>query len=251
MKNMEKITIVLFTGMLFSPLAHAAELIIPNDFVAGTAAVADEVNANSTATENAVNDNNNRIGQLETALTGLTTRLDQLEQSIAGFNASAQTFYATDLVFLINDTNGTLRATAPGDPGAYLTVETNYEYYPFPGLDTVSFQVENDNTTVIFQASGQAYVPVWNAFSSMEVALRIDGSVPALGAMERLRMVTDDNISSGGQNWNIQYPMQLNAGTHTFSVLVKAGSRNQGEIGLDGRTGGRIKVNVLQLKGAN
>ncbi len=231
--------------------AHAGELTVPNDFVAGTPAVAAEVNANFTAAEQAVNDNANRVVQLENAMTSLTARVDALETAMAGFHVSAQTYYGSDLIFLKNDATGTLSAFAPGGSAAYLMVPTNYEYYAIPTLDTISFQVDKDNTTVIFYVTGQAYITTFNALSKLDVALRVDGAVPVKGATEFLWMVSDDTISSGGQSWTIQYPVQLNAGTHTFSVLVKASSVNESSITIDGRTDGRVKVNILQLKGAN
>lgn len=51
--------------------ASAAELTTPNEFTAGTAAIAAEVNANFAAVETAVNDNDARIGAME-AMTSMT-----------------------------------------------------------------------------------------------------------------------------------------------------------------------------------
>lgn len=61
---------ILFTiTLIFSPLlALASNLSVPNTFVNGSPADADEVNANFTAVETAVNDNDARIAALEPAL---------------------------------------------------------------------------------------------------------------------------------------------------------------------------------------
>ena len=54
--------------ILVVPLAaYASTLNVPYDFVNGTPANADEVNANFSAVESAVNDNHNRISTLESA----------------------------------------------------------------------------------------------------------------------------------------------------------------------------------------
>lgn len=64
--------ILVCSGFLFVPGANADELNIPNAFSAGTAAVADEVNANFDAVAASVNDNNSRIMAIE----GIATTSD-------------------------------------------------------------------------------------------------------------------------------------------------------------------------------
>jgi hypothetical protein len=75
MNNYKSFTI----GMLVVPLALltlgiavASSVVTPNTFVAGTPAVASQVNANFTAHAAAINDNDTRITGAETALAGLT-----------------------------------------------------------------------------------------------------------------------------------------------------------------------------------
>lgn len=65
--------------------ASASELTIPNTFSAGTPAVADEVNANFSAVETAVNDNDGRIAALEMA------------DGAATFQASNVLVFGTDM----------------------------------------------------------------------------------------------------------------------------------------------------------
>lgn len=60
---------------------HAGEVTIPNTFTADTPAVAAEVNANFTAVETAVDDNNSRVAALESLVTALQIRLEALETS--------------------------------------------------------------------------------------------------------------------------------------------------------------------------
>lgn len=267
----------LIGGLIVATFGHniatASELTIPNSFTAGTPARASEVNQNFDATATAVNDNDSRIttlsGNLETtnatitdnisriaaleaALTALTQRVDELESSQQNVMFSSDTHYATDLVFLSNNADGSfIISDASGNQSEVSVVATNYEYHPMPGLDTVSFNVAEDDTTVIIETSGEAYLSQWNAYSSLSVAIQIDGIIPTLGAQKTLRMVTDDNISSGGGSWTVRYPVQLDAGDHTFSVMLKAHNQNQSSVGVDGRSieghNGRIKATVMQV----
>ena len=52
-------------GVLFASMAVAGELTVPNQFSNGQATSASEMNANFSAVESAVNDNDQRISQLE------------------------------------------------------------------------------------------------------------------------------------------------------------------------------------------
>lgn len=65
-----KTSFAVFLTSLLSASTLASELDVPNDFVAGTPAVAVEVNANFAAVEVAVNDNAARVAALETGLAG-------------------------------------------------------------------------------------------------------------------------------------------------------------------------------------
>lgn len=64
--KMSKILLVCSSFLIVLGVS-ASELTIPNSFTAGTAAVADEVNANFSAVATAVNDNDARIAALEMA----------------------------------------------------------------------------------------------------------------------------------------------------------------------------------------
>ncbi|GAB1266046.1 hypothetical protein [Aurantivibrio infirmus] len=81
---------IVTTGILLlcgQPLL-ASELTVPNTFVAGQAAVADEVNANFTAVKSAVDDNNSRITDHETRISNNTTEISN-NQSMSQMNADA------------------------------------------------------------------------------------------------------------------------------------------------------------------
>ncbi len=68
--------------VLVSIGANAAELTIPNTFVANTPAVASEVNGNFGAVETAVDDNNARIAALEATIASLQSTVNSLNSRL-------------------------------------------------------------------------------------------------------------------------------------------------------------------------
>jgi len=137
-------------------------------------------------------------------------------------------------------------------PGDAVVQNVYYEFTAIPGLDTVSFDVSNDNSLVILQANGRAYNSEFSARTSVEVALYINGLKPEIGASQRLSIIGDDTLSGDGHDWNIFYTAELDAGTHNFSVMVKAFNQNEADVGIDGRSTkgfeGRVKVDIIELK---
>ena len=89
---MNKILLVL--GITFIYNIQAADLTIPNTFTAGTPAVAADVNANFTAVESAVDDNNTNI---TTNATGITT-------NAAGIITNDARIMALEAAYVIGDT---------------------------------------------------------------------------------------------------------------------------------------------------
>lgn len=240
----------------FSTTAFSAPVEVPHNFTAGTPAVAANVNANFNAVATAVNDNHANITSLQTVVNNLQTQVNTLTTELAAANARittlenttapglrSDTFLGTNLLFL-NASGQFILAAIDGFPGQ--VINTGFQYQSLPGQDEITIDVENDNTVVLIQALGEAYITQWNAFASMDVALFIDGVMPTQGAQATLRMVSDDNISSGGSSWNIVYPVTLSAGTHTISVKAKAFSTNQSSITIDQRDG-RSKLVVTRV----
>ncbi|NVK89188.1 MAG: hypothetical protein HWE13_13720 [Gammaproteobacteria bacterium] len=253
-----KHTIVMAASALgYMTFTHASELTIPNEFQANTPARAAQVNANFSATANAVNDNDARITAMQAALNALTARVAALESAPQN-NLSVQydAFYGTDLFFVRNDANGTvIIPSATGNQSPAESTATNYEYYPVPGLSNVAFEVANDGTTVILRTTGEAYLTSFSAWSQLEIAISVNGAIPAQGAKESLRMVSDDNLSSGGASWDVTLPIQLDAGSHEFTVMIRGSNQNQSEITIDGRSidsyAGKVKASIMQIHDSN
>jgi len=246
----------------------AAELIVTNEFSRGTPAVAAEVNQNFDDVEAAVNDNNTRINSMETdvltnstdigvlqiALEELTTRVENLESAPEpASGVSVHSFFATDLVFLLN--SGVLWVPeVEGNRTPSGNIGSGRDWHPLPGLTDVSFDVAENATTVIFNAKGHAAYPYFSAYAYMEVAILVDGSGPENGAKEELAIVTDDNQSYGSAAWNILFTKTLDAGVHSFSVVVRdpfGQNQESGSISIDGRSGegydGLVKTTLIQI----
>ncbi len=110
--------------------------------------------------------------------------------------------------------------------------DSDTEFEAIPGL-TRTIQVP-ENTSVLLSTTGSVYGTQWNAYSRIQVALFIDGEIPEVGGSQHLRIVTDDNVSSGGSNWSINYPVELEAGEHTVAVKVKnASSQTETNVTVD------------------
>lgn len=261
---MDKMAFIITTILLSAVTANAwsAEVDIPNVFIAGDTAVAADVNENFTVIETAVDDNSLRLDTLEfndaetrsdlsslqATLAELTSRLDVLEAQPA---LLVDTYFATDLVFLLSNGN-LIVADIEGNTTAPGVIGSGFEWHALPGLTEVAFTVEKDDTVVVFQANGGAFVGQWNAYASFQTAIRLNGAIPGQGAIQSNRVVTDDNISSGGANWHVLYTAVLPAGEHRFSVMVRVvGAGNEASFTMDGRSGtgydGRIKTTVMQV----
>lgn len=221
-------------------LAISGEVVIPNTFVAGSKAVAAEVNANFDAAAAAINDNDSRISALETAV-------EALQNSPA---LTVDTFYFTDLLF-ISASGDLIVADVAGGQSAPGVVATGVDWHAVPNLTNVPFSVEKDGTVVVFQSVGEMYLSQFSAYARGNVGLAIDGVMPENGAQQSLRMVTDDNLSGGGQSWHLLHAEALSAGTHTFTLYVMGGSQNQSSIAIEGRSGtgydGRAKITLTQI----
>lgn len=83
------------TAVLVTLPAHAGSVTIPHAFTAGSPAVAAEVNANFSAVEVAVDDNDTRIAALEAALATLQTTVTAQAAAIATLQTTATAQAAT------------------------------------------------------------------------------------------------------------------------------------------------------------
>lgn len=124
---MKTINRILFSGLpalaialsVASLPALASELAVPNTFTAGSRAVAADVNANFSAVQNAVNDNDARITTNESMIDDNSNALAQLSQADGvAYSASANN------VIFINTTDTvvkTLTLSAPVDGHAVIS----------------------------------------------------------------------------------------------------------------------------------
>jgi hypothetical protein len=105
-------------------------------------------------------------------------------------------------------------------------------YETIPGLEQTIAVPEN--STVLLSTTGIVFASGFNCFAMAIIGLFIDGAMPEKGGKRNLWIVTDDNRSSGGAGWTINYPVQLSPGVHTVSVKAKAFSQpNQCRMTID------------------
>lgn len=82
--NRLSVSIALLT---FSAIAWSSDVEIPNVFVSGEAALASEVNENFTNVKTAVDDNNARLTQAETAISQSASDISSLQNSVSALEA--------------------------------------------------------------------------------------------------------------------------------------------------------------------
>lgn len=83
--NTKKLVAAVFgcsLAMLGSSVAVAGSVTIPNTFTSGTPAVAGDVNDNFTAVKTAVDDNDARVTELETALAALQAKMEAMDAGV-------------------------------------------------------------------------------------------------------------------------------------------------------------------------
>ena len=93
--------------VIFSFMAEAGEVEVPNHFVAGEKAVADEVNQNFQALMQGVNDNDSRISNSELAIISNSTEVSKKQNEISGSCAIGS------VVIQINSDGTVVCSTAP------------------------------------------------------------------------------------------------------------------------------------------
>ena len=79
---------IIISAIILIPTSWAADLTIPNTFVSGTPAIAAEVNANFSAVETAVDDNDGRITINANGLAALQSTISALQSDLADANNS-------------------------------------------------------------------------------------------------------------------------------------------------------------------
>ncbi|HFD32316.1 MAG TPA: hypothetical protein ENJ28_06380 [Gammaproteobacteria bacterium] len=77
-----KSAVILSLSVSCATSVTAGEAVLPNTFTSGTAAVAAEVNDNFTAIKSAVDDNNNRLNELETGYVSISSHAFRNENDV-------------------------------------------------------------------------------------------------------------------------------------------------------------------------
>jgi len=89
--------------------------------------------------------------------------------------------------------------------------------------------------TTLIQTSGLIVANQFNALAISYIGLFIDGILVSPGGESKVYITTDDNISSGGGNWSLNYPATLSPGNHTIELMTKGQSQSQSSLTVDYR----------------
>ena len=211
-KNSKISLLTLISLCLIGFNTYASELIIPNVFTANQPAVAADVNANFTATKTSVDDNNNRLENLEAAVTSMLSTIIDQQNTITQLQA--------DLSAVENNT--------------VLELDGLLQYALIDGYDTAEFtnvnvQINNGtgDTDEIVNGKGNLIIG-YNEISSLEPFFCSDpqytDSVNCIGNLE----IWAKNVRTGshnlilGQNNSFAQYSSLIAGRYNVSNGIRA-----------------------------
>lgn len=123
MRLIKQTTLTLSACLFITSQVFAGEVTIPNTFTAGEIAVAADVNANFTEVKTAVDDNNNRLGTLETSGFDYVSYINIDEDTLAVRGDSPE-FSEIASVTVVAPADGHIMVTASG----YGCIHTANEY---------------------------------------------------------------------------------------------------------------------------
>ena len=220
------VEIALCVGLLiFASQASAGDLSIPNTFVGGETALADEVNANFTAVEVEVDDNDSRI---DTNGTAIGTNAGNIGTNAGNISANAGNISANAGNISGNAFDITANGTAINGVRTILAQATDSSAGGVTRRDATDFVVSSLNLTVP-NLSGRLFISATvfinnqtDIAGDFQAKILLDGN-PTVGP-------TFDGFISLGENGNddlgslsFSKTITISAGAHTVAVRVDPG----------------------------
>ena len=141
-----------------SAVAHASDLTIPNTFTANSPAVAAEVNANFSATETAVDDNNVRITANENAIAAIAAPLRvvrDIDSSVVGSLLSTDNRSWT----VLNQQSYIVKLTGDGFPASELVYFTglNCTGTPYLFINNTGGAATTEQSNPVYAKQGYVF----------------------------------------------------------------------------------------------
>ncbi len=129
------------------------------------------------------------------------------------------------------------------------TSATNPPFQQIPGLSTTVTVPANSAVLVSTYGGIQTQGALERDYSSVDIALHVNGSVPPQGAWQRVTAANTPGLSRTLAYWHITTVVQLPAGTHTFTVRARPNSGGvAASVGGDNTTVTQPELNVTVLR---
>ncbi len=129
------------------------------------------------------------------------------------------------------------------------TSATNPPFVTVPGLSVTVTVPANSAVLVNTYGGIQPQGTGGTVYSLVDIALHVNGTVPANGAWQRITAANTAGINGPFAYWNMSTVVPLPAGTHTFTVRARANSTgNAATVGGDNTTVLQPELNVTVLR---
>ncbi len=168
--------LILIFGIAFINNIQAADLTIPNTFTAGTPAVAAEVNANFTAVEGAVDDNNTNI---TTNAAGISSNSGDISTNAADIFTNATVVITNTSGITANDARIAALEAAP-KANVAVTAPTAFDDIK-AGIPEGSVRVDTTSKQAFILVDSTANAAVWHQVTNTVIYYKIGDTGPAGG----------------------------------------------------------------------
>lgn len=206
--------IAITTAILLAGGARAGSVTIPNTFTSGTPAKASEVNANFSAVETAVDDNDARITDQETNKQNRVTGTCSAGTSIRSLNADGSVVCDTALSATVQENYDLLPAVKTVEDGGGVAISSSSTEYK-----NITVTVPAAGKVIVF-ASGSIYLNVATA-SAQLIRVKVSNSTGDTSESPGIQFIRSPNVTATGPA-NV-YPFSIvkvfdapSAGSYTY-----------------------------------
>ncbi len=220
-----KLWIVLLASMVVTQ-AYAGQVTVPNTFVSGTKAKASEVNANFSAVQQGINDNDARISQNTSDIYTNTTAIGTINSQVSSNQASIQTNASA-----ISQNTSDIYSQASSIQSNTLKISANTSdiYTNTTAIGTINSQVSSNQASIQTNASailGNAANIATNASNITANASGINANSNAITTLQQAIPATYQVVDSYGTVLGDLLGADLN----TITFISSQGYLSQGNV---------------------